>query len=92
MAAGATAGATAGTTGVVTVVRTGASFNITWTIDNESVTGVGILMGELLAVGFYDDGKDAVAVYRHEADGSWTGQWVAAGDTALSPETWKPQR
>jgi len=77
--------------GVVSVVRTGASYTVIWTIDNETVTGVGLLSGEVLAVGFPDDNKDAVALYRRQPDGSWVGQWAAVGDTVLNPEVWKPK-
>lgn len=73
-------------TGKVSMTKNGGTFSLNWTLPNESYSGVGILHGDLLVVGWgKGEGYGAVA---YDVKGSTlSGKWAAANMDTLGSET-----
>lgn len=72
-------------TGTVTIARNGGAYAVNWTLANESYSGVGILHGDLLVVG-WGQGADYGAIVYDIAPGRLTGEWASAGAGPLGVE------
>lgn len=76
--------------GEVTIKKTGETYAVNWALKNESYTGVGILHGDLLVIG-WGTGTGYGVVSYDIADGklgsTLEGKWTAAGSDAVGKET-----
>jgi hypothetical protein len=71
----------------VTITKTGESYAIVWKFNDRSFTGIGILRGDVLSVGWSNDGKAGVVLYTvkgDELDGKWAD---GTGDGRIFDET-----
>lgn len=75
-----------GYTGTVLIVPNGATHTVTWTLPNDSYSGVGILRGDVFVVG-WGIGGNAGAVAYGVSPGKLDGSWATPGGTALGGET-----
>lgn len=69
--------------GTVEIRPTGEVYNLTWWIGNEVYTGVGLLKGDLLIVGW---GPSAGVVYYDLKDNELLGRWASPGATTAGLE------
>lgn len=74
--------------GKVAVVRTGDTFQVTWTVGGQTIVGIGIGKRDYLAVSFRSGGDIGIAVYNQNQDG-WIGIWAPVGSQEIGTETWK---
>jgi hypothetical protein len=71
-------------TGNVSIGRNGDTYALSWTLPNESYTGVGILRGQVLAVGW---GGGGTGVVSYQVNGTrLDGVWADARGGALGSE------
>ena len=75
--------------GTVEIARKGDAYNLKWTFKSgKTYQGVGLLAGNVLAVGCDGAATGVVVVYRVEKDGKLVGRWsVADGDDKVYTET-----
>jgi hypothetical protein len=74
--------------GRVALVRTGHTFQVTWTVSGHHIAGIGIGKSDYLAVSFGSASTVGIAVYKENQDG-WIGIWALAGGREVGAETWK---
>ena len=72
--------------GNVTIKPMGALYHVTWTLANESYTGVGIKQGDVLVVGWSVGAGAAGVVLYNVNGGKLDGQWAQPGGTAVGTE------
>ena len=93
--------------GIVTVVRTGETYRVTWKIDGYTYHGSGIgaaplengsIMGpagdddNVLTVGYTGGySESGTAFYMEEEDGVWRGIWTEFGSHRVATEDWHPK-
>ncbi len=75
-------------TGTVEVLKSGAGYQVKWTIDGSSNFGAALAEGDALWVGYVDDGKSGVTKMTKDASGNLKGPWYRRGGTATGEETW----
>lgn len=51
----------------------------TWRVANETIMGLGLIQGGVLAVSFVVNGRPGVAVFEVEPDGRLRGSWTTGG-------------
>ncbi|MEM9999278.1 MAG: hypothetical protein AAF940_00220 [Pseudomonadota bacterium] len=92
--------------GTVSVVRTGETYKVRWTIDGVTYHGTGLgaaplreqaIIGpathddEVLIVGFASlINGFGISIYVQQPDGSWDGVWTEYGADHIATETWIP--
>lgn len=74
--------------GTVEVLKSGAGFQVKWTIDGSSNFGAAMMEGDALWVGYVDDGKSGITKMTKDAAGNLTGPWYRRGGSGLGQETW----
>ena len=74
--------------GRVAVVRTGDTFQVTWTVSGHLIVGIGIGKNDYLAVSFGSGSNVGIAVYKENQEG-WIGIWAPSGSREVGTETWK---
>jgi hypothetical protein len=76
--------------GTVEVVRTGETYQVTWTIRDATYTGTAIGNDNVLSVAYATVGstQTGLAVYSREQGGDWAGLWTPADGTTLGKERW----
>jgi hypothetical protein len=72
--------------GTVTIAPKGTAYSVTWKLPNETYSGVGILSGNVLVVGWGTGGGEAGAVSYNIAGGKLDGKWAQPGGSALGTE------
>jgi uncharacterized protein (DUF2147 family) len=72
-------------TGTVTISPSGAVYNVTWTLPGQTYSGVGILQGSVLTVGWGTAGKGAGVVVYQVGD-KLDGKWAQPRGTMLGAE------
>jgi hypothetical protein len=71
----------------VTIAKAGESYSIVWKFADRSFTGIGILRGDVLSVGWSNDGKAGVVLYTVKGD-TLEGKWAdGTGDGRIFDET-----
>jgi hypothetical protein len=73
--------------GTVAIAPNGQTYNVTWTLPTSSYSGVGILEGDLLVVGWGEAGKGAGVVSYKVNGKNLTGRWGAPGNPQLGTES-----
>ncbi len=81
-------------TGNVSLRPAGPStWHMVWSFaDDEPITGMGIVQGDLLSAGYILDGVAGVAWYRIMPDGTLSGRWTAGDGSRTGTETLVPKR
>jgi hypothetical protein len=74
--------------GTVEVLKSGAGYQVKWTIDGSSNFGAAMAEGDVLWVGYVDDGKSGVTKMTKDATGNLKGPWYRRGGNGLGEETW----
>jgi len=72
--------------GKVAIAKNGETYTVKWTLPNESYSGVGILVGNTMVVGWGQDDGFGVVIYGQDG-GNFKGKWASANDTKLGSET-----
>jgi len=57
----------------------GASWLVTWQVDDVRIVGLGLIQSGVLSVSFVVDGRPGVAVYEVQPDGKLRGVWTTGG-------------
>lgn len=57
----------------------GASWLVTWQVDDMRIVGLGLIQSGVLSVSFVVDGRPGVAVYEVQPDGKLRGVWTTGG-------------
>lgn len=57
----------------------GASWLVTWQVDDVRMVGLGLIQSGVLSVSFVVDGRPGVAVYEVQPDGKLRGVWTTGG-------------
>lgn len=63
------------------------SWRLTWTIDGETVEGVGISIGNRLVYGYVLEGEPGTGFYEPRMDGRLEGRWIPDADGGIGTET-----
>lgn len=78
--------------GTVQLQATGPqTWRLTWRISGETATGVGVLQGGQLAVGYVSQRETGAALYTVQPDGSLTGIWTQGREGGVGRETLLPR-
>lgn len=93
--------------GIATVVRTGETYRVSWTIDGYTYHGAGIgasplangsIMGpagdedNVLTVGYVGGyNESGTAFYMEDENGIWRGIWTELGSHHVATEDWHPK-
>lgn len=67
------------------------TWRITWRIGGETMTGVGVMMGSVLVVGYVHGGQTGAAGYEVGPDGRLSGRWTAGREGGVGTETLLPR-
>ncbi len=67
------------------------SWRLTWTIDGETVEGVGISIGNRLVYGYVLEGEPGAGFFEPQMDGRLRGRWIPDADGDVGTETLTPQ-
>ena len=73
----------------------GSAWLVAWQIGDMLVTGVGIVQGGVLAIGYGINGQVGVATFEVQPDGKLSGYWTIGagiGSETLTPRTLAPRR
>jgi len=73
-------------TGKVAITKTGETYAVQWTLPTDTYSGVGILIGNTLVVGWGQGSGFGAVLYAQEG-ANFIGKWAAAGSDALGSET-----
>lgn len=73
-------------TGKVDIAKNGETYTVKWTLPNESYSGVGILVGDTMVVGWGQDNGFGTVIYVQDG-ANFKGKWASANDTKLGSET-----
>lgn len=73
-------------TGKVAITKNGETYAVNWTLPNESYSGVGILVGDTLVVGWGQGSEFGTVIYAQDG-ANFKGKWAAANDNKLGSET-----
>lgn len=73
-------------TGSVSIMPSGDTYAVKWTLPTESYGGVGIKEGDTLVVGWGEEGKGAGVVSYQVSGGTLNGKWATPGGTQLGTE------
>jgi eukaryotic-like serine/threonine-protein kinase len=73
-------------TGTVSILPSGDTFTVTWTLPTVAYSGVGIRQGDLLIVGWGEAGQGAGVVGYQGSGSKLTGVWATPGGTVLGSE------
>jgi len=76
--------------GVVTVVKTGETYQVTWLIGGKKTTGTGVGDEGFLAVS-YQSGKDTGLALYGSVKADWKGVWTYQNGTSMGDESWTRQ-
>ena len=63
------------------------SWRLTWTIDGETIEGVGISIGDRLVFGYVSEGEPGTGFYQPRMDGRLEGRWIPDADGGVGTET-----
>jgi hypothetical protein len=78
--------------GAVNLTPTGPqTWRVTWRIAGETSRGVGMMVRNLLVIGYVLNGEAGVAAYEPQPDGRLVGRWTAGHEGGLGTETWLPR-
>ena len=71
--------------GTASITQAGNTYMMSWYINGESFTGIGIRNGNMLSVSWYASGKTGIVVYRINGGSHLTlrAQWAAMGGNGL---------
>ncbi|MBL4758528.1 MAG: hypothetical protein JKY32_13115 [Rhizobiales bacterium] len=93
-------------TGVVTVTRTGETYQVIWDVQGTRFIGTGLgavirnnqfLIGAAnkndiaISVGYTSGNSFGMAMYFLKEDGRWEGVWTSGGSRNVATETWYPR-
>lgn len=67
----------------------GASWLVTWQVDQTRISGLGLVQGGVFAVSFVVNGRPGIAAYEVQSDGTLRGTWTTGG--GLGTETLIPR-
>jgi hypothetical protein len=73
-------------TGKVAITKNGETYNINWTLPNESYSGVGILVADTLVVGWGQGSGYGAVIYAQDGT-TFKGKWASANADKLGSET-----
>jgi len=90
---GTNPGGKGGYTGTVSITPTGSVYQVDWKVGN-SYSGVGILNGNILSVGWgnLSQAGFGVVTYTVQPNGSLSGTWAMVKGTTLGTETLTPAK
>ena len=77
-------------TGTVTVVKTGATYQVTWLIGGQKYIGTAVGDEGFLAVSYKSGNNTGLALYGSSGD-DWKGVWTYQQGTSLGDEGWTRQ-
>jgi len=78
--------------GAVNLVPTGPqTWRVTWRVGGDTARGVGMMVRNLLVVGYVLNGETGVAAYEQQSDGRLVGRWTQGREGGLGTETWLPR-
>jgi hypothetical protein len=75
--------------GIVTVTRTGETYQVVWRIGDDTYRGTGVLVDGRFGVAYDAGGQASIALYAERSAGEWSGRWALGSDTKSGTETWK---
>lgn len=67
------------------------TWRITWRIAGEVITGVGMMVGPVLVVGYQHGREPGVAAYEVLPDGRLAGRWTSGRAAVIGTEVWMPR-
>ncbi|WP_232667131.1 serine/threonine-protein kinase [Pseudonocardia sp. TRM90224] len=73
-------------TGTLTISRSDSRYDVAWTVGSSQYSGVGLLVRDLLIIGYTRDGSPAGAVGYRIDGATLDGQWVSPAATTLGQE------
>jgi hypothetical protein len=78
--------------GAVNLAPTGPqTWRVTWRVGGDTARGVGLMVRNLLVVGYVLNGETGVAAYEQQSDGRLVGRWTQGREGGLGTETWLPR-
>lgn len=78
--------------GAVNLVPSGPqTWLVTWRVGGETARGVGLMVRNLLVVGYVLSGETGVAAYEQQPDGRLLGRWTQGRQGGVGTETWLPR-
>jgi hypothetical protein len=67
------------------------TWRVTWRVGGETARGVGMMVRNVLVVGYVLNGETGVAAYEQQPDGRLLGRWTQGREGGLGTETWLPR-
>jgi len=67
------------------------TWRVTWRISGETANGVGLMVGNMLCVGYVAQRETGVACYEVMPDGRLMGRWTQGREGGVGTETWLPR-
>ncbi|MBI6628754.1 hypothetical protein [Pontibaca salina] len=77
--------------GEITIEPVGAIYDLTWRIERDTFTGIGIVEGETLSAAYGSDTSVSGVIQMNRTEAGWEGTWAYVGETGLGRETWNAQ-
>jgi len=67
------------------------SWRLVWSIDGDTITGLGLSVGNRLVYGYLSEGEVGTGFYEPQSDGRLVGRWTQGAQGGVGTETLLPR-